>query len=117
MSDSPLSFTGYRRIARSTDLSPGLEHAQAYGLFIDMEDFDGYFIEAVDVVDAAGTVVYEAYFGATGGMLVYAAGTDRLVAAAAQHHVYEGDDSLRERLAAAYAAASPAIHEHIVFGR
>ncbi|MCB9594701.1 MAG: hypothetical protein H6719_18420 [Sandaracinaceae bacterium] len=111
----PLSFTRYRRIGSEAELSAGLEHEHAYGLFVDMEEIDGYFVEAVDVVDREGAVVYQAYFGACGGMLVYAAGTDRMVAAAAQHHVYEGDPLLRRDLAAAYAAADPRVHEHIVF--
>ncbi|MEZ4222358.1 MAG: hypothetical protein R3B13_15580 [Polyangiaceae bacterium] len=117
MPAQPLSFARYRRFTSESELSPGLEYEQGHGLFIDMEEFDDYFIEAVDIRGEDGTVLYQAYFGGCGGMLVYAAGTERLVAAAAQHQLYECEDSLRAPLAEAYANSNPKITERIVFDR
>jgi len=112
-----LSFTSYRRILAVADLADGLEHEQACWLFVDMDEFDDYFIEAVDVVDERGRLLYQAYFGGIGGMLVYRAGTEELVATAAQHSIDRCEDQdLWAALGRAYATASPPIQETISFG-
>lgn len=110
-----LTFTNYRRISRAEDLIEGLEYEQARYLFTDMEEFTDYFIEAVDVEDGKGKVIYQAYFGGCGGMLVYRRGTLELAATAAQHQRDQGELELWEALGQAYAEAEPEIKEHIVF--
>ena len=110
-----IRFTRYRRIFGEDELTKGLEQRQARGMFVDHEDFDDYFIEVVDVVDDNDTVLYEAYFGAIGGMRVFRSGTEELVAHACQHEIDKCEPELRAELAAAYKASNPKIVETIVF--
>lgn len=104
-----LRFTNHRQFS-SVDELEGLDRKQGHGLFVDHEDFPDYYVEVFDVVDGQDAHLHTAWFGGLGSMLVFRAGTDEVVASAAQHGLDRcKDKALWRGLGVAYASAEPKV--------